>query len=196
MRVVLTCILAIASAPAWAQRLEVTPLVGYSTAANVDSDAEGVQDVAVSRGVTWGAQGTYFISERIGLETLWTYQSTDVSMTSNGVAGELFEMTMHQILGTVVYQFRGSSAVLRPFVFGGIGATLLDATDLDRETKLSWTIGGGAKWFPHRYVGLRAQLRYKPTQLNDGANDFCNPFGFCQTLLSHFELAAGATLRF
>jgi opacity protein-like surface antigen len=184
------------SSPAWAQQIELAPLVSYTTEAGIHHDAAGVQDLSVSRGITWGAQATYFLTDHVGLEALWTYQSTDVSIESGGGTGELFTMTMNQLHGNLVYQFRGPDAPVMPFVFGGFGATRFDAPDLDHDTKMSWTVGGGVKWFPQRHVGMRAQARYKPTQLNDGANDFCNPFGFCQTSLTHFEIAAGAVFRF
>jgi opacity protein-like surface antigen len=191
----LAFVCALGCSPAWAQHVELTPLVSYTTEAGIDHVAAGVEDLTVSRGVTWGAQGTYFLTEHIGVEALWTYQSANVSMTSNGSTGELFTMTMNQLHGNVVYQFR-EAAALTPFVFGGLGATRMDARDLDAETKLSWTVGGGVKWFPLRHVGMRGQARYKPTQLNDGSAEFCNPFGFCQTALTHFEIAAGAIFRF
>jgi outer membrane protein W len=189
-------VFAIGSSPAWAQHVELTPLVSYTTAAGLEHDTAGVDDLTVERGVTWGAQGTYFVTERVGVEALWTYQSTDVSMKSNGSTGELFTITMNQLQGNLVYHFREGPASLTPFVFGGLGATRLDAPDLEPETKLSWTMGAGVKWFPQRHLGMRAHARYKPTQLNDGSTEFCNPFGFCQTALSHFEFALGAIFRF
>jgi opacity protein-like surface antigen len=195
MKTLLTIVVVVASSPAWAQRVEVAPLVSYTSEAPIDHDAAQIEDLAVRRGIAWGAQGTYFVTERVGLEAIWMYQSTDVSITSNGNTGELFTMTINQLHGNLVYEFRDTAAVM-PFVFGGLGATRLDAPDLDSETKLSWAVGGGVKWFPLRHVGIRAQARFKPTQLNDGSGDFCNPFGFCQTLLTHFDVGAGAVFRF
>jgi hypothetical protein len=40
------------------------------------------------------------------------------------------------------------------------------------------------------------QAKYAPTYLNDSGSDFCDPFGFCQSWLSQFELAAGVLFRF
>jgi opacity protein-like surface antigen len=196
MKRLLSVVVIVASSPAWAQNVEVSPIISYTTEASIDDEAREVEDLAVGSGMTWGAQGTYFITERIGLEALWTYQSTPVSIASNGNTGELFTMKMNEVLGNLVYQFRGGEAPLTPFVFGGLGATLFDAPDLKGETKLAWTIGGGVKWFPLRNLGVRAHARYKPTQLNDGSADFCDPFGFCQTSLTHFEIGTGAIFRF
>jgi opacity protein-like surface antigen len=189
-------VIVMTSSPAWSQHIELSPIIGYTTEANIDDEAREVEDLAVSSGIAWGAQGTYFITERVGLEALWTYQSTPVSIASNGSTGELFTMRMNEVLGNLVYQFRGEDAPLTPFVFGGLGATLLDAPDLEGETKFSWTIGGGVKWFPLRNLGIRGHARYRPTQLNDSGSDFCSPFGFCQTSLSAFEVATGAVFRF
>src|SRR4030095_13731603 len=108
----------------------------------------------------------------------------------------LFTMTVRQLQGNAVYHFGAASARLRPFVFAGLGATFFSAADLRSETKFSWGFGGGVKYFPWEGRGFRGHFRYKPTMLNDeGAADFCDPFGFCQGTLSQIEFGAGALLR-
>jgi hypothetical protein len=105
-------------------------------------------------------------------------------------------MTTNQVQGNAVYQFRGVEKLLQPYVFGGLGATFFSAPDLESEAKMSWTVGGGVKWFPQRHLGLKAQARYNPTRLDDESASFCDPFGFCQSLLKHFEIGGGAIFRF
>jgi opacity protein-like surface antigen len=106
-------------------------------------------------------------------------------------------MTVQQLQGNVLYQFGNRDSKLRPFVFGGMGATFFSADDLESETKFSFGFGGGVKYFPWRAIGARASFRYKPTMLNDADTvDFCDPFGFCQGALHQIEFAAGAVVRF
>jgi hypothetical protein len=196
MKLLLTLICVAAAAPASARQLELTPLASFSTSAQIDQTAATVDDLTINRGFTWGAQGTYFVTTHLGVEALWAYQSTVMSMSTNSGTSDLFTMNTNQIHGNMVYQFRDGLAVLRPFVFGGIGATLFSAPDLESETKASWTVGGGLKWFVQQHVGLKAQARYTPTELSDTSATVCDPFGFCQGSLKKLEFAGGAVFRF
>jgi opacity protein-like surface antigen len=184
------------ASPAFAQRFEVSPIVGYATESTIDQQAEGVDDLSVAEGITWGAQGTYFFNDHFGIEALWAYQSAAVSMVSGASRADLFTMTTNQLQGNAVYQFRGFEKAVRPYVFGGLGTTFFSAEDLESERKLSWTVGGGVKWFPQRHLGLKAHARYNPTRLDDASASVCDPFGFCQTALKHFEIGGGAIFRF
>ena len=106
-------------------------------------------------------------------------------------------MTVRQLHGNVFHNFGGADARLRLFVFAGLGATFFSADDLESETKLSFGLGGGVKYFPWNAIGVRGHFRYKPTMLNDeDAGDFCDPFGFCQGSLQQIEFAGGAVVRF
>jgi outer membrane protein W len=184
--------------PAAAQTFEITPFLlgGYATSGSIDRKADGVQDLEVSGGYTWGAEGAYFVSPRLGFELMWTRQSTNVMMTTSTGSARLFDMKLDQFLGNVVYHFGSASATIRPFAFSGVGASRLSAQDVDTETKLAWTLGGGIKWFPKPAVGARAHVRYKPTRLNESSSSVCDPFGFCQGALQQFEFAGGLVLRF
>ena len=106
-------------------------------------------------------------------------------------------MTLPQLPGNLLYHFGNRDTQLRPFVFGGLGATFFSATDLESETKFSFGLGGGVKYFPWHAIGARASFRYAPTMLNDDDTvAFCDPFGFCQGLLNQIEFAVGAVVRF
>ena len=76
-------------------------------------------------------------------------------------------MTVRQLQGNVLYHFGDADARLRLFVFGGLGATFFSADDLESETKFSFGLGGGVKYFRWDAIGVRAHFRYKPTMLND-----------------------------
>jgi outer membrane protein W len=187
-----------AATSASAQTFEVSPFAtgGYTTAAGIDKTARGVDDLEVSGAYTWGADLSVFMSPRLGFQLMWARQSTDLMITSSGTSGRLFDMKVDQLLANVIYQLGEASARLRPFVFGGLGGSTLSAEDLEHETKLAWTVGGGVKWFPRAMIGARAHVRYRPTRLNESSSGVCDPFGFCQGSLQQLEFAGGLVLRF
>ena len=197
MRLLLVALL-LSAAPATAQTFEVTPFtsVGYVTAAGIDKTATGVQDLDVSGGYTWGGDLAFFTSQRLGFQLMWARQSTDLTIANATNTGRLFDMKIDQLLVNAVYQLGDASATIRPFVFGGLGGSTLSAVDIERETKLAWTLGGGVKWFPLKIIGARAHVRYRPTRLNASSSSVCDPFGFCQDSLQQFEFAGGLILRF
>ena len=61
---------------------------------------------------------------------------------------ELFDVGIDRLQGSLVYQFGGERARLRPFVSAGLGAAFLGAPDLEGETRLSLGLGAGVKWLP------------------------------------------------
>ena len=76
-------------------------------------------------------------------------------------------MTVRQLHGNVLRNFGAGDARLRLFAFAGLGATFFSADDLESETKFSFGLGGGVKYFPWKAIGFRGHFRYKPTMLND-----------------------------
>jgi opacity protein-like surface antigen len=124
-------------------------------------------------------------------------QGSALRLATEAGAANVFTMTIQQLHGNVLYHFGGRDTKLRPFVFGGLGATFFSATELESETKLSYGLGGGVKYFPSKSIGARASFRYTPTMLNDDETvAFCDPFGFCQGSLQQIEFAVGAVVRF
>jgi opacity protein-like surface antigen len=196
MNRLLAMALVLVAAPASAQRFEISLLAGYTTSGDIDKKAVGIQELSVAGSFTWGIGVAYFFTPHIGAEISRSQQRSALRIGTRAGSAELFDMTVDALHGSFVYQFGGDGARLRPFVTAGLGATLLDAEDLEGETKLSWTVGAGLKWLPAKHLGARLQARYVPTQLNDTSSDFCDPFGFCQGSLHQFELLGGVVLRF
>jgi opacity protein-like surface antigen len=185
------------SAPAQAQSWEVSGLAAITPSAGLDNQAPELSELNIAGGFTWDIQGARLFGPRWGAEVLWTQQGSALTVGTEAGSTDLFTMTIRQLHGDVVYHFGAADARLRPFVFGGLGATFFSADDLDSETKFSFALGAGVKYFRWESIGVRAHFRYKPTMLNDeDAADFCDPFGFCQGTLSQIEFAGGAVLRF
>lgn len=185
------------SAPASGQSWEASGLLGYVPSVGLDRRAVELNQLDIRGGFTWGLQGGRLFGERWGAELLWMQQGSALRLGTETGAADLFTMIIRQLQGNVLYHVGSRDAKLRPFVFGGLGATYFSADDLESETKLSLGLGGGVKYFPWKAIGARASLRYTPTMLNDeGAADFCDPFGFCQGSLHQIEFAVGAVVRF
>lgn len=185
-----------AAAPAHAQRSELALTGGYTGSGEIDRKTRGVQELKIGGGFSWGFSAARFFSPNVGAELSYAQQEGALVLGTSAGSTELFDTDVGQLHANLVYQLGGESAKLRPFVFGGLGATFFNAPSLDTETKLSWSLGAGVKWFPRKSFGTRIHAAYNPTQLDDESSDFCDAFGFCQGSLKQFELMAGVVFRF
>ncbi len=192
----LPLLLVLASAPAWGQGFEAALLGGYTTSGGLEPQAAGITDLELSGSFTWGASVGWFFSPRLGVEASWTRQDSALVIGTDRGQAELFDVSIDQLQGNLVYQFGGEQARLRPFVSAGLGAAFFGAPGLEGETKLSLGLGAGVKWLPTSKVGARLQARYSPTYLHDSGSDYCDPFGFCQSWLHQLELTGGVSFRF
>lgn len=184
------------AAPASAQRFEAAGLFGYTTAGGLEPVAREIESYEIGGGFTWQGQFDYFFTPHLGIEASWAQREGPLTLSTSSGTGELFEIDMGQLLGSVVYQWGEEAAKVRPFVLGGLGATFFQAEDIPSETKLAWSVGGGAKFAFHRKLGVKVQAKYNPTLLNDESSDFCDPFGFCASSVGSFELLSGVVFRF
>lgn len=189
--------LLVASGPARAQSWEVSGIAAYTPSADLENKAPELSSLDIGGGFTWGLQVGRLFTPRWGVEVLWTEQASALTVGTEAGSADLFTMSIGHLHGDVVYHLGSADARLRPFVFGGLGAAFFSADDLESETKFSFGLGAGVKYFRWDTVGIRAHFRYKPTLLNDeDAADFCDPFGFCQGTLQQIEFAGGAVIRF
>jgi outer membrane protein W len=194
---VVTVALLTAPLPAHAQSWEVSGLAAYTPSVDLERQAPELRDLAIRGGFTWGLQASRMLTSAWAIETLWMQQATALEAGTSAGTADVFEMTVDQVQGQVVYHLASPDSRLRPFLFAGLGATFLRADHLESETKLSFGLGGGIKYFAWRNIGIRSHFRYKPTMLDDeDAGRFCDPFGFCQRTLNQIEVAGGVIVRF
>jgi hypothetical protein len=196
MRRLLPIAFMLAAVPAWAQRTELGLLAGYATSGDIENKALTIQELEIAGSFTWGLAGSHFFTPRLGAEASWSRQGSDLVIGTSSGRAELFDVTVNRLHGSFVYQFGNDAGSFKPFASIGLGATFLSAPDLEGETKLSWGVGAGLKWFGSARLGARVHARYNPTFLNDGSSDFCDPFGFCQDWLQQFEILGGVIVRF
>jgi opacity protein-like surface antigen len=192
----LTCLAFLCPALAFSEGFEVAADAGYTTAGGLEHDTRVLEDLKLSGSFTWGASLGYFFSPRLGVETSWARVGTGVELSTAEASQKMFDVTIHQLQGSLVYELGGADSRVRPFLTAGVGAALFSSTGIDGETKLSFSLGAGLKWLPSKQLGARLQVRYTPTYLNDGGSNFCDPFGFCQDWLHQVELTGGVVVRF
>ena len=127
-----------------AQSWEASAFAGYTPAVDIDRRAPDLNQLDVRGAFTWGVQAARLFTTHWGAEVLWTQQKSALEGgTASSGAFDFFTMTVRQLQGNVLYEFGAGEAKVRPFVFGGIGATFFSAADLQSETKLSFDYGGG-----------------------------------------------------
>lgn len=184
------------AAPAWAQPFEIAGLVGYTTPGKLEPVARELESYEMGGGFTWQGQLGYFFTDQLGVQASWARRDSALTLSTSSGSGGLFVIDIDQILGSVEYQFGKEDRTLQPFISGGLGATFFSSEDIPSETKLAWAVGGGAKLFFHRKLGVKLQATFNPTLLNDESSDFCDPFGFCSSSVNAFELLSGVVFRF
>jgi opacity protein-like surface antigen len=198
MRPWLTLALALVASPAFAQQhTELSLLAGWTSSSDIEQKARGIEGLELESGfTTWVFTAGRFFSPRLGVEVSFAEQDTEIVIATSAGSADLFDVTLQQVHANFVYAFAREGGTLTPFVFAGLGAAFLDASETDAETKFAWGLGAGLKWFPGSTFGARVQARYVPTRLDDAASDICDPFGFCQGSFQQFELTGGISIRF
>jgi len=165
-------------------KLEITPMVGISTAGGVDINTEVTQreSFSVGSGFTWGGTLGYYLSRYVQFEVQYARQNSSLAPEFDSPTGpSSIGLGIDQILGNFVFQTNLADGMLSPFFLVGAGAAIFtpdnrDIGDLDpisSATRFQWGIGGGLKVFVSSNVGFRFQGRYKPTNAGSEVQFWC-----------------------
>ena len=199
-----------------AQRVEASFSVGYSASEGITSDQRPLlgqlyDTLAVDSGASVNFTFGVFLNEKTEVEFLWARQNS--RLQADGDAGKLplAELVVYNYMANFVFNGGPLDARVRPFFFGGFGATkysfgetLLAGSfgSLEVETRFATNWGGGAKFYFSPNVGAKVMLRWTPTHIkSDPAGIWCDPFYGCWALAdaqysNQFETSGGITLRF
>ena len=124
---------------------------------------------------------------------------------------EVGDMTISTYHGYFGYNFGESNAPVRPFIFGGLGATssgdvnvtvLGQPHSISGSTRFSTIWGGGVKFLPNPKVGIRAAVQWVPTYIkSDAAGWWCDPYWGCYLagsaqFANQFTINGGVVFRF
>lgn len=208
--------LCLVASNASAQRIEASVNVGYGASEGITSDqrpllGEQYDTLAVDSGASTNFSFGMFFTEQMEGEFLWARQNS--RLQADGPAGKLplSELTVYNYMFNFVFNWGTREARVRPYLFGGIGATnysfgenlLIGSTgDLGDETQFSTNWGGGLKFYVSPRVGAKVGVRWTPTYIkSEPAGIWCDPFYGCWSLAdseysNQFETTAGITFRF
>ena len=206
---------------AWAQRTEGSVNIGYGANDGISSESRflfgEVYDTAgVGNGTSYNVTLGVFATRGIEFEFLFARQDTDLSADGPGGTLPITRTAVYNYMGNVVYNWGDEDSVLRPFVFGGLGATHYSFGEFllpqplqsrrfridDSETRFSSTIGGGLKFYFTRYVGAKVAVRVTPTYVTSTPGGvWCDPFYGCWPITddhysTQFDTSVGVTFRF
>ncbi len=188
------------AAPAAAQKIEITPFVGYQFGGWFTDDfASGYSLDEVQDSATWGLILDFPINRHAQIELLYEVQDTELdTLRFHGPAPDL-DLDVEYIQAGFLWQWLPSDEV-RPFVVGSLGAANLDLEGGRDETRFATTVGGGVKLFFSDHVGARFEGRFYHILLEDDDEVFCDPdacFGYHDTnFMFQFELKAGLVFKF
>ncbi len=145
------------------------------------------------------------------VEFLWARQNSRLQADGPGGKLPFSELGVYNYMFNYVYHLGHNDARVRPYFFGGLGATNYSfgdilvagaAGNIDGETRFSTNFGGGVKFYFTPKIGAKVGLRWTPTYIkSEAAGVWCDPFYGCWPLVDNqysnqFETAGGITVRF
>jgi hypothetical protein len=182
------------------QTVEVAPFIGQRYGGSFMDSNTGA-NFEVADATAFGLVADFDLEPDKQIEILLSRQNTNLSTNDPLFTGNpLFDLTIDYYHLGGLYMLPDYDKV-RPFVSGTFGITRMDPkrADLTTETRMSLSLGAGAKIFFTKNLGLRFDVRGIYTALNADTAIFCsggcaikvNSSGFLQT-----ELTAALMMRF
>ena len=218
---IMTICSALVAASAWAQRTEGSVNIGYGANDGISSESRflfgGFYDTAgVDDGTSYNVTLGVFATRGIEFEFLFARQDADLSADGPDGTLPLNRAAVYNYMGNVVYNWGDEDSTLRPFVFGGLGATHYAFGEFllpqplqsrrfridDSETRFASNFGGGLKFYFTRYVGAKVAVRVTPTYITSTRGGvWCDPFYGCWPITddhyaTQFDASVGVTFRF
>ncbi|MEM1177117.1 MAG: outer membrane beta-barrel protein [Acidobacteriota bacterium] len=156
---------------------EITPTIGYRFGGEFESDFfDFFSDFELEDSSSYGVTIERAITSNLRIEFLWSHQETELIedrffVFDSGTS--LFDIDVDFYHVGLMYQWNPGK--IRPFVVGSIGATRFDPipSDLSTESRLSASVGGGAKFMLTDNFGIRAEGRLFNTFLEDDEDFYC-----------------------
>ncbi len=199
-----------------AQSVEASASVGYSVSEGVSTSRGPLLGQAYDRlnivsGGTFNFTFGVFANERAEVEFLYGQQSSRLEAEGAAPTLRVSELKVNHYMGNFVYNWGSHDTKVRPYLFGGIGATnfsfgqnlLTGSTgSIPSDTQLSTNWGGGVKIMFAPTFGAKLGLRWTPTYMGSSSDGiWCDPFYGCWPIGQHhnvnqFETAGGVILKF
>jgi len=185
------------------QKIELTPFVGVKVGGKINvagnSSQPTVDNILIKSGIDYGGIFDYSLWDNFQFEFLWMRQPTILSAhdTFDDSRPPLTDSKLNTFTFGATYDFRNPDATVKPFITGGIGWTNFtnihnpNNVDLGFSNGLTYNIGGGAKYYFSRHIGLRADVRYLFVRTTPSSAIECGPFS-CFQVPTHNHANQGA----
>jgi opacity protein-like surface antigen len=209
--------LILASPAVFAQekRVEVNGTVGYSFSNGIDVSPQDWEGQTIDR-----LSPTSAFSFDLGMDVFLTegwalgfnFGQQQGKLRGRVRAGEdvdFTDMNINNYHGLFTYNFGDEDSEMRPYIFGGLGATQYAPSDIEgnaisSRTRFSTTWGGGVKFWPSDNFGFKGGVRWTPTYITTTpGGTWCSPLWpwNCWVVgndhFSHqFEFVGGIVARF
>jgi len=182
------------------KRIEAGINFGYTLSEGVDINPTNlgfgtIEKVNPVNSMSWGFNVDYLATPNFSIGFLWDDQSNKLNADiTDGTKVDLADNHTYNYHGVFTYTVGEADAKMRPYFFGGLGATHLSGGDViapptpvplqttqtGSETQFSTTWGGGVKFMPARSVGLKLEMRWTPTYIKtDPAGWYCGGYWGC-----------------
>jgi len=192
------------SAYAQEKRFELSPTVGYRFGGSFDvRGTDLLSKGSFKDGVSYGLALSYALNRQFSLEAMWNRQQSALNV-EGGLVGpgkvKAFDMKIDQWHGNFIWHAYNRDPKFRPFFLLGLGVTnFITPSDFENESKFSFALGGGVKYYVGDAFGLRFQGRWTPTYINSSPAYWC--YLYCYVVedahyASQFDVSASAIIRF
>jgi len=159
----------------------------------------------------WGLHGGGYIGPNAEVGFMYSQQLSTLELggTNTREVGDLKISNYHGYFG---YNFFEPDVKVRPYLFGGLGATTFGEVEYTRfnnvqgtigsETQFSTTWGAGVKMFAGPNFGIKVGAQWTPTYIkSDSAGWWCDPYWGCYVVgdakyANQFDFTGGVTIRF
>jgi opacity protein-like surface antigen len=204
-----------ASAVAQDNKFEVNGTVGFTLSEGVDvnhpeGDELGIKRLSPKSAFSFSLGADYLLSENFAIGFNYGQEQSTLRADLESLQGlDITDMNVHNYHGIFTYNFGSEDDAMRPFIFGGLGATqyspdAIDSYNVSGSTRFSTTWGGGVKFFTSDHLGFKAGVRWTPTYINSEASGlWCSPYWpwscwvATKANYSHqFEINGGIVARF
>jgi hypothetical protein len=200
-RTSLLALLCILSSPATGQQryftgIQFTPFAGYTVGGEVETDigSEESQTFGLKESPNFGFVLNWPSKSPTEWELYFNHQ--DTAFTKGGP-----DITLDTLQLGGTYLGRGETAV--PFFVATLGGLRAKTRGFDSDYFLSFTVGGGYKFFPSKRIGLRLEARAISTVISSNNAWFCGVDGGATcvvrtsgNLLWEAQANAGVIVRF
>jgi len=197
------------------KKFEINGILGYTFSSGINVNPVQLGDITIDRispksGFSYGVGFDYFLGENFSLGFNWGQERSKLRGRARGLEGiDFTDMNVNNYHGLFTYNWGEEDDALRPYFFGGLGATHYSPSEIngsavDGSTKFSTTWGGGVKYFTSDHIGFKGGMRWTPTYITTTpGGTWCSPYWPWNCWIvgnahfSHqFEMAGGIVVRF